>query len=132
MRVYVNGEARELVVYDRLTGKEYAKLIVCAQERLETDEYGAFCMTEEEFSYWREIVTQQQESEDIIFLLATVVDKQEMDDYIFEETKYLTATKASVQMENLCVKDLKTAVETKDFSWLEENGFRKTAEKLQA
>lgn len=55
-----------------------------------------------------------------------------MDDYIFEETKYLTATKASVQMENLCVKDLKTAVETKDFSWLEENGFRKTAEKLQA
>jgi len=89
-------------------------------------------MTEEEFSYWREIVTQQQESEDIIFLLATVVDKQEMDDYIFEETKYLTATKASVQMENLCVKDLKTAVETKDFSWLEENGFRKTAEKLQA
>lgn len=131
MRVYVNGEARELAVYDRLTGKEYAKLIVCAQERLETDEYGAFCMTEEEFSYWREIVTQQQESEDIIFLLATVVDKQEMDDYIFEETKYLTATKASVQMENLCVKDLKTAVETKDFSWLEENGFRKTAEKLQ-
>ncbi|WP_288839992.1 hypothetical protein [uncultured Megasphaera sp.] len=132
MRVYVNGEARELAVYDRLTGKEYAKLIVCAQERLETDEYGAFCMTEEEFSYWREIVTQQQESEDIIFLLATVVDKQEMDDYIFEETKYLTVTKASVQMENLCVKDLKTAVETKDFSWLEENGFRKTAEKLQA
>ncbi|EGL35106.1 hypothetical protein HMPREF3033_00530 [Veillonellaceae bacterium DNF00751] len=132
MRVYVNGEARELAVYDRLTGKEYAKLIVCAQERLETDEYGAFCMTEEEFSYWRDIVTQQQESEDIIFLLATVVDKQEMDDYIFEETKYLTATKASVQMENLCVKDLKTAVETKDFSWLEENGFRKTAEKLQA
>ena len=43
MYVYVNGQERELHVYDRKQEKDYAKMLVCAQEQLDTDEYGSFC-----------------------------------------------------------------------------------------
>ena len=47
MRVSVNGENRELHVYDRSTGVDYAKQILCSQEQLVTDMYGEFVLTEE-------------------------------------------------------------------------------------
>ncbi|EGS35563.1 hypothetical protein [Megasphaera sp. UPII 135-E] len=130
MYVYVNGQERELHVYDRKQEKDYAKMLVCAQEQLDTDEYGSFCMTEAEYKYWQDILAQQQESEDIIFLLSSVVEQDELDAYLFEETKYLTSTKSAVQMENLCVKELKEAIEKKQQEWLLENGFPHTWEKL--
>ena len=56
MRVTVNGENRELHVYDRETGRDYAKPIVCSQEQLETDMYGEFVLTEEEYAHWTELL----------------------------------------------------------------------------
>ena len=51
MRVSVNGENRELHVYDRSTGVDYAKQILCSQEQLVTDMYGEFVLTEEEYNH---------------------------------------------------------------------------------
>lgn len=90
MRVSVNGENRELHVYDRSTGVDYAKQILCSQEQLVTDMYGEFVLTEEEYNHWTELLAIQQESEDLLFELKDVLVKQELDDYMYEETKYMT------------------------------------------
>ena len=63
MRVSVNGENRELHVYDRSTGVDYAKQIVCSSEQLQTDMYGEFVLTEEEYKHWEDLLLIQQESE---------------------------------------------------------------------
>ena len=96
MRVSVNGENRELHVYDRSTGVDYAKQILCSQEQLVTDMYGEFVLTEEEYNHWTELLAIQQESEDLLF------------------------------MENICIKELKEALEKGDEKWLTENHFIKT------
>ena len=67
MRIYVNGEERNLHVYDKIAGVDYAKNVICAQDRLDTDDFGAFTMTEEEFEYWRKLLVTLQDSEDIRF-----------------------------------------------------------------
>ena len=92
MRVSVNGENRELHVYDRETGIDYAKPIVCSQEQLETDMYGEFVLTEEEYAHWTELLAIQQESEDLLFALKEGVVKEEWDNYLYEETKNMTTT----------------------------------------
>lgn len=129
MRVYVNDEERELHVFDRVTGHDYAKAIVCAQERLDTNEFGAFVFSEEEYAYWVALLARQQESEDILFALKDCVEEQELKDYVYEETKYGTQTKEIIDMEYLCLKDLKEAIDKKDTQWMNENGFIKTIEK---
>ena len=75
MRVSVNGENRELHVYDRSTGVDYAKQILCSQEQLVTDMYGEFVLTEEEYNHWTELLAIQQESEDLLFELKDVLVK---------------------------------------------------------
>ena len=97
MRVSVNGENRELHVYDRETG----------------------------------ILAVQQESEDMLFALKDAIVKEEWDNYLYEETKYMTTTLETIQMENICVKELKEALETGNQEWLTENHFFKTAEKMK-
>ena len=131
MRVTVNGENRELHVYDRETGMDYAKPIVCSQEQLETDMYGEFVLTEEEYAHWTELLAIQQESEDLLFALKDAVVKEEWDNYLYEETKYMTTTMETIQMENICIKELKEALETGNQEWLTENHFFKTAEKMK-
>ena len=126
MRVSVNGENRELHVYDRSTGVDYAKQILCSQEQLVTDMYGEFVLTEEEYSHWTELLDIQQESEDLLFELKDVLVKQELDDYMYEETKYMTTTIETIHMENICIKELKEALEKGDEKWLTENHFIKT------
>ena len=111
MRVSVNGENRELHVYDRSTGVDYAKQILCSQEQLVTDMYGEFVLTEEEYNHWTELLAIQQESEDLLFELKDVLVKQELDDYMYEETKYMTTTIETIHMENICIKELKEALE---------------------
>ncbi len=129
MRVYVNGEERQLTVYDRIAGVEYAKHIVCAQDRLDTDAYGAFTMSEEEYAYWQHILAVQQDSEDIRLALQHQVDTEELNTYVYEETKYVTETKSIIEMENLSLKEIQQAVRTQDTAWLHENGFEKTLKK---
>ena len=87
MRVSVNGENRELHVYDRSTGVDYAKQILCSQEQLVTDMYGEFVLTEEEYNHWTELLAIQQESEDLLFELKDVLVKQELDDYAIKLVK---------------------------------------------
>lgn len=126
MRIYVNGEERQLHVYDRTSGMDYAKNVVCAQEQLCTNEYGAFTLTEEEYAYWQHLLAQQQASEDILFSLKDTVDEEELKNYVYEETKYGTQTKEIIEMEYLCLKELQKALIEKDCQWLQENGFIKT------
>lgn len=126
MRVSVNGENRELHVYDRSTGADYAKQIVCSSEQLETDIYGEFVLSEEEYNHWVELLAIQQESEDLIFSLKDVLVKEELDDYMYEETKYMTTTIETIHMENICLKELKEALDKHDEKWLTENHFLKT------
>lgn len=126
MRVYVNGEERHLHVYDRASGIDYAKNVVCAQEQLCTNEYGAFTLTEEEYIYWQNLLKRQQESEDILFALKDIVDEEELKNYVYEETKYGTQTKEIIEMEYLCLKELQQALTKKDNQWFQENGFIKT------
>ena len=128
MRVSVNGENRELHVYDCSTGVDYAKQIVCSSEQLQTDMYGEFVLTEEEYKHWEDLLLIQQESEDILFSLKDVLVKEELDDYMYEETKYMTTTVETVNMENICLKELKEALEKDDEKWLTENNFQKTME----
>ena len=70
----------------------------------------------------------QQESEDILFSLKDVLVKEELDDYMYEETKYMTTTVETINMENICLKELKEALEKDDEKWLTENNFQKTME----
>lgn len=129
MRVYVNGEERNLHVYDKIAGVDYAKNVVCAQDRLDTDDFGAFTMTEEEFAYWTKLLLTLQDSEDIRFAIKDMVDEQELSDYIYEETKYVTETQQIIEMEHMSLKELQTALCNKDAKWLTENGFIKTLKK---
>lgn len=129
MRVYVNGEERQLHVYDRITGMDYAKQVLCAQDRLDTDEFGAFMLTEEEYEQWAKLLAKQQESEDIRFAIKDRVDSSELNDYVYEETKYGTQTQEIIDMEYMCLKDLQTALDEKNEAWLKQNGFVKTLTK---
>ena len=63
-----------------------------------------------------------------IFELKDVLVKQELDDYMYEETKYMTTTIETIHMENICLKELKEALEKDDEKWLTENNFQKTME----
>lgn len=129
MRIYVNGEERNLHVYDKIAGVDYAKNVICAQDRLDTDDFGAFTMTEEEFEYWRKLLVTLQDSEDIRFAIKDLVDEEELSDYVYEETKYVTQTQQIIEVENLSLKELQKALTEKNMAWLKENGFVKTLEK---
>lgn len=126
MQVRVNGELKELHVYDRTTGVDYAKPIVCSQEQLQTNIYNEFVLTEEEYQHWQDLLAIQQESEDMIFALKGILDKEELDAYMYEETKYLTTTIETINMENICLKEIKEALDKGDEKWLTENKFTKT------
>lgn len=130
MRVYVNGEERHLHVYDRASGCDYAKNILCSQERLETDEYGTFTLTEEEYTMWQALLAVQQESEDILFSLKDSVNEEELKQFLYEETMYLVHIQETTETENMCLKELRQALQEHDMKWLTDNGFIKTAEKL--
>ena len=91
-----------------------------------TDMYGEFVLTEEEYNHWEGLLAIQQESEDLLFELKDVLVKQELDDYMYEETKYMTTTIETIHMENICIKELKEALEKGDKKWLTENHFVKT------
>ena len=45
---------------------------------------------------------------------------------MYEETKYMTTTIETIHMENICIKELKEALEKGDEKWLTENHFIKT------
>ncbi|WP_288277885.1 hypothetical protein, partial [uncultured Megasphaera sp.] len=95
-------------------------------EQLQTDMYGEFVLAEEEYKHWEDLLLIQQESEDILFSLKDVLVKEELDDYMYEETKYMTTTVETINMENICIKELKEALEKGDEKWLTENHFVKT------
>ena len=130
MQVLVNGEARGLHVVDHLIERDYAKQVVTGQNMIDTDELGNFCMTEEDYQDWKKLLAVLQESEDMRFAMKDTVDSQELADYIYEETKYLTDIHVTVDTENMVLKDLQTALQGKDTAWLTENGFHKTMKKL--
>jgi predicted RNA-binding protein len=130
MKVFVNGEERHLHLVDRFTDCDYAKVVVCGQDLLQADEYGYFYFTEEEFSNWQTVLNKLQASEDIRFALKDSVDEQELKDYIYEETKYLTNAMEIADMEYMSYKELQEAVTAKDTKWLEENNFMKTLKKI--
>ena len=129
MRVYVNNEERQLYVYDRNTGVDYAQSVLCSQDRLERDELGGFVMTEEEYEQWVRLLDKLQVSEDIRFALRDKVDKDELSEYIYEETKYGTQTQQTIDMEYQALRELQEALEKGDTAWLKENGFQQTTEK---
>ena len=131
MRVYVDGKERWLKLVDRESGKDYAKSIVCSQERLETDSFSDFTMTDEEFTEWEKVLGLFQEAEDISFSLKDIVNPQELDNYIYEETKYLTDVRGTAEMEKIVLGELKKAVDGKNIPWLTENNFLKTIKKLK-
>ena len=89
MIVYVNNEERELHVYDRSSGVDYAKSVICSQERLDTGMMGEFILSEQEYDNWKEILQIVQESEDIRYVLKDIADPDELKEYIFEDTQYL-------------------------------------------
>ena len=126
MRVYVNDEERQIHVYDRETGQDYAKSVLCSQDRMSTDEYGEFCLSEEEYTGWVKLLEKLQESEDIRFSLKEKVDGEELKNYLYEETKYVTHTKETIDMENICLKEVQEALAAHNNAWLAENGFTKT------
>lgn len=127
MRVVVNDEQRELHVYDRASGVDFAQTVVCAQDQLEKNMYGEFVLSEEEYDFWTKVLAKQQQSEDLYYELQQVLDKQEIDNYIYEETKYITTITLVVDTEYLSLVELKKAVDTKDTAWFQENDMPKAA-----
>ena len=123
MEVFVNNERRELKVTDVLTGKDYATALICSDQVVDTDEYNRFVMTETEYNRWKNLLTVLQESEDLRPNLIQVVGKEKLDNYIFEETKYLTQASLVIKEENISLKLLKKALHEKNSVWLKENGF---------
>ena len=99
MEVFVNNERRELNVTDVLTGKDYATALICSDQVVDT------------------------ESEDLRPDLIKAVGKEKLDNYIFEETKYLTQASLVIKEENISLKLLKKALHEKNSVWLKENGF---------
>ena len=123
MEVFVNNERRELKVTDVLTGKDYATALICSDQVVDTDEYNRFVMTETEYNRWKNLLTVLQESEDLRPDLIQAVGKEKLDNYIFEETKYLTQASLVIKEENISLKLLKKALHEKNSGWLTENGF---------
>jgi hypothetical protein len=121
MIVYVNNEERELHVYDRSSGVDYAKSVICSQERLDTG-----ILSEQEYDNWKEILQIVQESEDIRYALKDIADPDELKEYIFEDTQYLVNVRETAETERVCLKELQQALERKDKVWLRKNGFIKT------
>ena len=123
MEVFVNNERRELNVTDAVTGKDYATALICSDQVVDTDEYNRFVMTETEYNRWKNLLTVLQESEDLRPDLIQAVGKEKLDNYIFEETKYLTQASLVIKEENISLKLLKKALHEKNSVWLKENGF---------
>ena len=123
MEVFVNNERRELNVTDVLTGKDYATALICGNQVVDTDKYNRFVMTEKEYNRWKNLLTVLQESEDLRPDLIKAVGKEKLDNYIFEETKYLTQASLVIKEENISLKLLKKALHEKNSVWLKENGF---------
>lgn len=123
MEVFVNNERRELKVTDVLTGKDYATALICSDQVVDTDEYNRFVMTETEYNRWKNLLTVLQESEDLRPNLIQAVGREKLDNYIFEETKYLTQASLVIKEENISLKLLKKALHEKNSVWLKENGF---------
>ena len=123
MEVFVNNERRELNVTDVLTGKDYATALICSDQVVDTDEYNRFVMTETEYNRWKNLLTVLQESEDLRPDLIKAVGKEKLDNYIFEETKYLTQASLVIKEENISLKLLKKALHEKNSVWLKENDF---------
>ena len=123
MEVFVNNERRELNVTDGVTGKDYATALICSDQVVDTDEYNRFVMTETEYNRWRNLLTVLQESEDLRPDLIKAVGKEKLDNYIFEETKYLTQASLVIKEENISLKLLKKALHAENSVWLKENGF---------
>ena len=123
MEVFVNNERRELKVTDGVTGKDYATALICSDQVVDTDEYNRFVMTETEYNRWRNLLTVLQESEDLRPDLIQAVGKEKLDNYIFEETKYLTQASLVIKEENISLKLLKKALHEENSVWLKENGF---------
>lgn len=123
MEVFVNNERRELNVTDGVTGKDYATALICSDQVVDTDEYNRFVMTETEYNRWRNLLTVLQESEDLRLDLIKAVGKEKLDNYIFEETKYLTQASLVIKEENISLKLLKKALHEENSVWLKENGF---------
>ena len=123
MEVFVNNERRELKVTDVLTGKDYATALICSDQVVDTDEYNRFVMTETDYNRWKNLLTVLQESEDLRPNLIQAVGKEKLDNYIFEETKYLTQASLVIKEENISLKLLKKALHEKNSVWLKENGF---------
>ena len=123
MEVFVNNERRELKVTDVLTGKDYATALICSDQVVDTDEYNRFVMTETEYNRWKNLLTVLQESEDLRPDLIQAVGKEKLDNYIFEETKYLPQASLVIKDENISLKLLKKALHEKNSVWLKENGF---------
>lgn len=123
MEVFVNNERRELNVTDGVTGKDYATALICSDQVVDTDEYNRFVMTETEYNQWRNLLTVLQESEDLRPDLIKAVGKEKLDNYIFEETKYLTQASLVIKEENISLKLLKKALHEENSVWLKENGF---------
>ena len=121
--VFVNNERRELKVTAVLTGKDYATALICSDQVVDTDEYNRFVMTETEYNRWKNLLTVLQESEDLRPDLIQAVGKEKLDNYIFEETKYLTQASLVIKEENISLKLLKKALHEKNSVWLKENGF---------
>lgn len=123
MEVFVNNERRELNVTDGVTRKDYATALICSDQVVDTDEYNRFVMTETEYNRWKNLLTVLQESEDLRPDLIQAVGKEKLDNYIFEETKYLTQASLVIKEENISLKLLKKALHEKNSVWLKENGF---------
>ena len=123
MEVFVNNERRELNVTDGVTGKDYATALICSDQVVDTDEYNRFVMTETEYNRWKNLLTVLQESEDLRPDLIKAVGKEKLDNYIFEETKYLTQASLVIKEENISLKLLKKALHEENSVWLKENGF---------
>lgn len=130
MNVYVNGEMKDLHVYDRTTGADYAKAVVCSQEQLETGPMGEFVMTEEEYKDWQDQLAVLQESEDIRYRLKNLVDEEELNRYLYEDTMYLVHIRETIEGENYCLKELEAALEKKNVTWLKQHRFDKVIEAL--
>jgi len=62
-------------------------------------------------------------TEDLRPDLIKAVGKEKLDNYIFEETKYLTQASLVIKEENISLKLLKKALHEKNSVWLKENGF---------
>lgn len=123
MEVFVNNERRELNVTHGVTGKDYATALICSDQVVDTDEYNRFVMTETEYNRWRNLLTVLQESENLRPDLIKAVGKEKLDNYIFEETKYLTQASLVIKEENISLKLLKKALHEENSVWLKENGF---------